>query len=113
VRVLAYFRSRAALRREVHAAAQLDLRDGLLEARDARIAELEALNARLAAELATYKAPEFMRTALRLRRRLGEEKTAERPAPGYPARHVRDEVPTEFHPRAVQRRDPSSQGDRR
>lgn len=111
MRVLAYFRSRAALRRRVHAAAQLDLRDGLLEARADRIAELEALltqerieKAQLLADLATYKTVDFMRQALRLRRRLAEEKTAERPAPGYPARH-RPAAPTEFHPRAVQRRD--------
>lgn len=55
--------------------AQIDLRDGLLEARADRIDELLRLNAKLTAELATYKARSFVAQALRLRKRLAEEKT--------------------------------------
>lgn len=58
---------------EIRTEAQIDLRDGLLEARADRIRELQALNAQLVAELATYKAQDFMRQALRLRRRQAEE----------------------------------------
>lgn len=53
--------------------AQIDLRDGLLEARADRIRELESLNAQLIAELATYKTQDFMWQALRYRRRQAEE----------------------------------------
>lgn len=55
--------------------AQIDLRDGLLEARADRIAEQERTIALLRAELATYKARDFAAWALRLRKRLAEEKT--------------------------------------
>lgn len=106
MRLPPFLRSRAARREEVHATAQLDLRDGLLEARTVRIAELERLLALTQAELATYKTHDFMRTALRLRRRLGEEKTAERPAPVYPARHREHTAPTEYVPRASRAREP-------
>jgi hypothetical protein len=61
--------------------AQIDYRDGLLEARAERIAELEHANARLVADLATYKAAEFVRTALRQRRRLAEEQNPPRRLP--------------------------------
>jgi hypothetical protein len=71
-------------RARVVAEAQIDYRDGLLEARAERIAELERDKARLMAELATYKAAEFVRTALRHRRRLAEEQTGV-----YPAKHWR------------------------
>jgi hypothetical protein len=107
VRFLAYLRRKRDLR-EVHTTAQLDLRDGLLEARADRIAELEALldqerieKAKLIAELATYKTQDFMRQALRLRRRQTEQ-----PDRG-PARH-RLEAPTEVHPRVSRRREPST-----
>jgi anti-sigma factor RsiW len=62
-------------RRRVHAEAQIDYRDGLLEARAERIAELERANARLTAELATYKTRDFMQQALRLRRRQADSPT--------------------------------------
>lgn len=55
--------------------AQIDLRDGLLEARADRIAELERTLALVRAELATYKARDFMVQALRLRRRAAEKHT--------------------------------------
>lgn len=90
-----YLRRRAAVE-ETRAEAQLDLRDGLLEARADRIDELERQLARALAELATYKTKDFMRQALRLRRRLAEEKTDIQPAPG---RHQAPEVLTELHPR--------------
>ncbi len=61
--------------------AQIDLRDGLLEARADRIAELERANAQLISELATYKAKDFMQHALRLRRRQAEAATAVIPRP--------------------------------
>jgi hypothetical protein len=61
--------------------AQIDLRDGLLEARADRIAELLRINAELTRELATYKAVEFMQHALRLRRRQAEAATAVIPRP--------------------------------
>jgi len=83
-----WFRRRRLL--AVHAEAQIDLRDGLLEARADRIAELEAANARLVAELATYKTHDYMRQALRLRRRQAEQTAA--------ARHRAGPV-TEVHPR--------------
>jgi hypothetical protein len=63
--------SAAAVRTE----AQIDLRDGLLEARADRIAELERDLAIVRGELATYKTVEFMRWALRLRRRQAESPT--------------------------------------
>jgi hypothetical protein len=92
-------------RRARHAAvrteAQIDLRDGLLEARADRIAELEALlaqerteKAKLLAELATYKAQDFMRWSLRLRRRLAAATTVPLPVGRHEAA---DE--TEIHPR--------------
>lgn len=84
MRVLVYFRNRR--HDEIRTEAQLDLRDGLLEARADRIEELERQLARALAELATYKTKDFMRQALRLRRRLANE-------------------PTDVHPRAVLRRD--------
>lgn len=90
-----WFRRR--LLAEVHAEAQIDLRDGLLEARADRIAELETANARLVAELATYKAYDYMRQALRLRRRQAEQ--AE-----IPARQRAAETPTEVHPRTRRQR---------
>lgn len=61
--------------------AQIDLRDGLLEARADRIAELLRINAQLTRELSTYKAAEFMEWALRLRRRQAEAVTAVQPRP--------------------------------
>jgi hypothetical protein len=64
--------------------AQIDLRDGLLEARADRIAELEQRLARTQAELATYKTRDFMQHALRLRRRQAEAVTAVVPAQGRP-----------------------------
>jgi hypothetical protein len=67
-------------RARVVAEAQIDYRDGLLEARAERIAELERANANLVRELATYKTRDFFAAALRARRRLAEEQTAERPA---------------------------------
>jgi hypothetical protein len=87
-------RRRLLLPEEVRAEAQLDLRDGLLEARADRIAELERLNARLAAELATYKTRDYMAQALRLRRRLAEQA----PRPDQAGRHQAEPV-TEFLPR--------------
>lgn len=90
--ILGYFRRRA-FADTVHTEAQIDLRDGLLEARADRIAELEALNARLAAELATYKTADFMRQALRLRRRLAVAATVPLPV----GRHQADA--TAVHPR--------------
>jgi len=96
--ILSYFRRPR--HAAVHAEAQLDLRDGLLEARADRIAELERLLARertekaqLLAELATYKTADFMRQALRLRRRLAVAATAPLPV----GRHQTDA--TEVHPR--------------
>lgn len=87
--ILRYFRSSGAhhRREQTRTEAAIDLRDGLLEARADRIAELERQNARLLAELATYKTKDFMQQALRLRRRLAEE-------------------PTHPHPSAALRRDP-------
>ena len=61
--------------------AQIDYRDGLLEARAERIAELERTLALVRAELSTYKAVEFMQHALRLRRRQVEAATAVVPRP--------------------------------
>lgn len=58
--------------------AQIDLRDGLLEARADRIRELEREKARLLADLATYKTRDFMVQALRLRRRQAEEQQQRR-----------------------------------
>lgn len=58
----------------VRAEAQIDLRDGLLEARADRIAELERQLALVRAELATYKTRDFMVQALRLRRRHAEQR---------------------------------------
>jgi len=66
---------------ELRTEAQIDLRDGLLEARADRIAELLRLNAELTRELSTYKAVEFMQHALRLRRRQVEAATAVVPRP--------------------------------
>lgn len=59
--------------------AQIDLRDGLLEARADRIAELLRINAQLTRELSTYKAAEFMEWALRLRQRQAEAAVIPRP----------------------------------
>ena len=64
---------------QVRVEAQLDLRDGLLEARADRIRELERANALLVRELSTYKAAEFVKTALRERRRLAEERAVVQP----------------------------------
>ena len=66
---------------ELRTEAQIDLRDGLLEARADRIAELERDNARLRAELATHLTKDFMVQALRLRRRQEEPGTAVIPRP--------------------------------
>lgn len=66
----------AELRTEVRAEAQIDLRDGLLEARADRIAELEQALALVRAELATYKTRDFMVQALRLRRRHAEQRSS-------------------------------------
>jgi hypothetical protein len=100
--ISSYLRRHRARHAAVRAEAQLDLRDGLLEARADRIAELEALlvrerteKARLLAELATYKTADFMRQALRLRRRLAVAATA--PLPARAGRHQADA--TEVHPR--------------
>jgi len=66
---------------ELRTEAQIDLRDGLLEARADRIAELEQRLARTQAELATYKTRDFMVQALRLRQRQAEVATAVIPRP--------------------------------
>jgi hypothetical protein len=78
-----YHRLRSPLRPvdELVTEAQIDYRDGLLEARAERIAELLRLNAELTRELSTYKAVEFMQHALRLRRREAEAATAVIPRP--------------------------------
>lgn len=100
MRLFSFLRTRRAVQ-ETRTEAQLDLRDGLLEARADRIAELEALLAReraekaqLIAELATYKTVDFMRQALRLRRR-----QAEQTPPQATAGYHRAAPETEFHPR--------------
>ena len=61
---------------ELRTEAQIDLRDGLLEARADRIAELEQRLARTQAELATYKTRDFAVHAFRLRQRQAEAATA-------------------------------------
>lgn len=101
MRLLLYLQRQRPLTAEVRAEAQLDLRDGLLEARADRIAELEALLARertekaqLIAELATYKTVDFMRQALRLRRRQAEQRP-----PQAAGGHHRAAPQTEFYPR--------------
>lgn len=102
MRLLRYLKRQRPRLDAVRAEAQLDLRDGLLEARADRIAELEALLARertekaqLMAELATYKTHDFMRQALRLRRRQAEQATSVRAGVG----HHRAAPATDFHPR--------------
>lgn len=67
-------------REEVRAEAQIDLRDGLLEARAERIAELERQVAELQAALAPYKTVEWMAHGIAHRRRLDDGPTAVLPS---------------------------------
>lgn len=77
---------------EVEQVAAIDLRDGLLEARADRIAELEREVARLRLELARALLPQWMPVLLRQRAAAANEPTVE-----VPRRDLH--APTEYMPR--------------